>query len=339
MHDCGLDHHLVSADALPAADAACALVLLAASSGAAPIIAVAAVAATHVLFAMEGLARLTADSAGDVMSRFAASGGPNVILACFRLLARSPNTPLALHLAKLFESGLQCSEAFFAQVLAANGIPALLDALSCTLHSDSVVCALIWAVSNACSREGASGLSVTRAFAEAGVFSFLQPALLSANAIGAAFCVATLARNENLLSFVDSAELIPVLLDVLRAMPFGAPGGDFELSAIDAPSISAMLSSPQPAFQLACLHMLAQECVGKAADRNLVFLRRTASVLGGVRLAAASHDAFVYSGACEFPASARLPENVRAVMSANAVKWIAEYRDASLKKLVENLVR
>jgi len=30
---------------------------------------------------------------------------------------------------------------------------------------------------------------------------------------------------------------------------------------------------------------------------------------------------------------------VRAVMSANAVKWIAEYRDASLKKLVENLVR
>lgn len=48
----------------------------------------------------------------------------------------------------------------------------------------------------------------------------------------------------------------------------------------------------------------------------------------------------VYKEDFEFPASARLPENVRAVMSANAVKWIAaEYRDASLKKLVENLVR
>ena len=39
----------------------------------------------------------------------------------------------------------------------------------------------------------------------------------------------------------------------------------------------------------------------------------------------------------DFPAAERVPADIRDVMSMNAVKWIGEYRDASLKKLIDAL--
>ena len=45
----------------------------------------------------------------------------------------------------------------------------------------------------------------------------------------------------------------------------------------------------------------------------------------------------VYKEDFSFPAADRLPADIRDVLALNAVKWVGEYRDASLKKLVDAL--
>ena len=45
----------------------------------------------------------------------------------------------------------------------------------------------------------------------------------------------------------------------------------------------------------------------------------------------------VYKEDFQIPPRDKMPEDVRAVMDNNAIKWVAEYRDASLQRLVGQL--
>lgn len=62
-----------------------------------------------------------------------------------------------------------------------NCVNGLLEAISSTAHEDDTLSCLIGSISNACGLEGAVGASASQAFAEGGVFSFLQPPLLSSD--------------------------------------------------------------------------------------------------------------------------------------------------------------
>jgi hypothetical protein len=183
----------------------------------------------------------------------------------------------------------------------AGSVSSLLDAISSTTHDDDTLDGLISAISNICGMEGAAGDTASRAFAEGGVFSFLQPPLLSSNSFivsTTAFAIATLARREVLSEYVEKAELTPVLLDVLHALPYGAVKGITMWGRADAANLAALLTaSTHPELQLSVLHIMASAVVGSYSAESIAFFAKTPAILAGLRVAASSGDAFVYSGA------------------------------------------
>ncbi len=221
--------------------------------------------------------------------------------ASFALLRRFPKTDLAQWIASFLGNGanhLGFGTAFLAPE--ASGVASILDAISSTEQSFDATRDLLRNISNACGQAGDFGERASRAFAEGGVFESLQPPLLSSDpslSTTAAFTAATLAVREELATFVEKADLAPVMLDILRAAPFGAVAGTTTWGKEDQPNMIALLSaSDRPVLQLACLHQLVQ-AVANASDKatNIAFVK---TLLDFVRVAASSPDAFVYSGAC-----------------------------------------
>jgi hypothetical protein len=235
-------------------------------------------------------------------ARVVATGGPAVLRASFRLLARFPKSSFARTISLFFMSGANSGDFNDAFLHAdASSVSSLLDAISSTTHDDDTLRGLISAISNVCGMEGAAGDTASRAFAEGRVFSFLQPPLLSSNSFivsRTAFAIATLARREVLYEYVEKAELTPVLLDVLHALPYGAVKGNSIWGRADAANLAALLTaSTHPELQLSVLHEMASAVVGSATAENINFFAKTPAILAGLRVAASSGDAFVYSGA------------------------------------------
>jgi hypothetical protein len=293
-------HGLIAEDILPLGKAAAAVALLAAADDAPD---------TQRSLLLELLrASNIRVRVGDASTKYGIHGAFATVVesaaafrASFALLRRFPKTDLAGSIASFLWNGAN-NPTFCTALLApeVGGVASILDAISSTEQSIYATRGLLGTISNACGQD--FGERASRAFAEGGVFESLQPPLLSSDpslSTRAAFTAATLAVREELATFVEKADLAPVMLDVLRAAPFGAVAGTSTWGKEDQPNMIALLSaSDRPVLQLACLHQLVQAVANaseSSKETNIAFVK---TLLDFVRVAASSPDAFVYSGAC-----------------------------------------
>ena len=293
-------HGLEAADMVVATDAATVFLLAVAAAPKLGADSIVLHAMSHMCVVLAQSYRLGDDMFETMSARFAEK--PGAIRASFQLLARYPATRAATRIANLLGNAADSSAFCSALLLPEScGVAGTLAEISSTMHDTDGMLRLLNLVSNACGQAGAIGAAASRCFAEHNVFELLQPPLLSSvpsTSLRAAFAVATLAVREDLVDLVEKTDVTSVMLDVLRSTPLGVTPDNMSYSRGDLDNIVALLSaSSRPALQLACLHSLAACLTGTDATETQDFLRGEPSALAGLRVAAASGDAFVFSGA------------------------------------------